>query len=1297
MDSPARPEDTNGDATSVTAGVVPLPVALEPTPAASPMPASADVEPTTAVDDHEPHHDHNHDHNHDHFVDPEHTDASELDNCWVDSSTPQPTSSYIPAGSFDDIAPSPTLDASATTAETAKTTDELDPPSYNTSLTNDEHATPHPLDTSDTRADLISTSASPLPLVAPKDAAPQTVSSREQDRVEPASVTVLEMAPKDDDDKAIIQIDDNTPSSPLLVMHHPTATTPRPERIELEHNHGNVGSSPDPLGLTPVASSAIASQQLTRHRSQCYTSRLGRADSEPLHRSSAAQATPTGELSPATTWPHSFTLDVENRPMKRSTPPCHPSATQDERRRRGNSILAEVPPLSHADDSESEDELGLAPPPRQASSVASRKGKRVARPKRKGKGKGKAAVKPKSISASQPARTLARRRSSFSIEVPFHPSSSLSTPRTRIATAADAPATAPSSTQETEGSLAFDPAPLPSPSASVSHPAHISPADGGSPPVAPSSDLTALPSSRLGTPEGSDSIDVEPTEVDVIDRPQTLAPSKTEGEAASQSKNEARDTIMSPSSPASAPAPTSLKTSTPPPSPPKKRIPRALIERQISLQSLATGSTSKKRLDDSYSSDEDMRPSPTSSTTVTKTKRAPRPKLLQSQAGSTKGQESPLVNVPAKQRRAPPAKKRVRSASSSDDEGKENGQQEDDSSELSELSEYAESPRKLPVTKKRRSDAKPSGSTTSATRRKSITTNSRAGTQSKVASTAGTQPKWAKESSTEDESMQDVESPATTQSTMPSQSQPVSTNPLGFLLAQIAPRETEEQRRSNWNVLRLDNLVWVLVEAVNGAKFWWPADVSDRQEYLPEHLKKALIVKDAASQMTSPSKKPPLSLTLLQDDEQTILQFKPSGEITIDDPQPTNVLTLRTEGKIRFDKTSFCEPSTIEDVKAPSVTAFESVLMKAWELEEKRAEDEAGDEDEGAIDEVKTQSKPSNASQQSKKGRKSVSSSPRKATPKRKKNGKKAASKELEDEPPGRNGSSDDELLRAEDESVGIDFPAIALGFADRAWWGCQVLGYIPAPSQGRQGHRATGKFSVEFIDGKLKNLPRKQIILPIQEEFLTVKLGQSVLNVGKNYEKELRRTVDGFKDQIQAIIDEVFRQAKHWNDEYHAGGNRRVRLAKDALLGELTPEYIEAVLDQIKRWAAGENNVRRKGSDRYEALNETDRSRYTADVLLPLVVQLLTIDELGSRDDGKRALIEDEGIAEPTEAQIEDKAFQLARNHLEKGSIMKTSEWIRATVRSCFLLTKTAALFSFPQSRQSEVWVVDETKHHVV
>ncbi|SGY72524.1 BQ5605_C005g03179 [Microbotryum silenes-dioicae] len=1235
MDTPARPDDTDGGASPVAADVVP-----------QDKPASADVESTTAVEN--LHYEHDCDRDHDPFVDPEHEDVSVLDNCWGDSSTPQPTSSYIPAGSFDDVAPPvPTLDASTSTAQTTTTTttDELDPPSSHTSLTNGDDPDSDPVESSDLPASASpAPSASLAPLITPEEAAAQVVASREQEHFEAAPVAALEVQIRGDgDDDDEIQIEDSAPSS---LVSHPSITTPRPSRtmvapfgFELELHHGTVGSSPDPLGMTPVASSEIASRQPSRHRSQSYISRLGRADSEPLDRSSAsAQATPTAELSPVTTWPHSFTLEVENRPMKRPTPPCPPSTSQEERFCRGNSILAEVPSSSHGDDSESDDELGLAPPPRQASSLASRKGKGVANPKPKlsAKGKGKAVVKARAGTASQSAQTSVRRKSSFSIEVPFHPSPSLATPRSRDAPHADISVTAPSSTQGTEVSL--EAASLPSAPASPLPPANNLSADIGSPPVTPSSDLTVLPSSRLGTPEPPVSSEVAPMEVDEIDQLRAPSPPAMESEAALQSQNEAAGTIVSPSSsmPAlvSAPAPTAPKTTTPPPSPPKKRVPRALIERQASMQSLATGSTSKKRLEDSDSSDEDMRPPPTSSTTFSKTKRVPRPKLSQSQTGSVKGRESSRVDIPAK-RRAPPLAKRkpVQRASSSDgdEEGKENGQHDDESSDLSDLSEYAESPRKQPVNKKRRSDAKPPGTTTIAGQKHGSITSGRAGTQSKIATTSGTQQKSKKERSAEDEdeSIKDADSPATTQSPMPSQSQPASTNPLGYVLAQIAPRETEDQRRSNWNVLRLDNLVWTLVEADNGARFWWPAD------------------------MTSPSKKPPLLLTLLQDDEQTILQLKPTGTITIDDPQPTNILTWRTEGKIRYDKTSFCEPSTIEDAKTPSVTAFESVLMKAWELEQRRAEDEAADEDQDESEEATVKAKSPPGAKASKKGRQSVSSSPRKGTPKRKKNGKKAASKDLDDE----NGSSDDELLRAEDESVGIDFPAIALGFADRAWWGCQVLDYTPAPSQGRQGHRAKGKFSVEFIDGKFKNLTRKQIILPIQEEFLTVKLGQSVLNVSKNYEQELRQNVDGFKDQMQAIIDEEFPQAKHWNEEYHAGGNRRIRLAKDALLGELTPEHIEAVVDQIKRWAAGENNVRRKGSDRYEALNETDRSRYNADVLLPLVVQLLTIDELDSRDEGKKVLMEEDGVAEPTEAQIEDKAFQLARNHLEKGSIMKTSE----------------------------------------
>lgn len=77
-------------------------------------------------------------------------------------------------------------------------------------------------------------------------------------------------------------------------------------------------------------------------------------------------------------------------------------------------------------------------------------------------------------------------------------------------------------------------------------------------------------------------------------------------------------------------------------------------------------------------------------------------------------------------------------------------------------------------------------------------------------------------------------------------------------------------------------------------------------------------------------------------------------------------------------------------------------------------------------------------------------------------------------------------------------------------------------------------------------------------------------------------------------------------------------------------------------------------GSSQYELLSPQDRVTYISDLLLPITSYLYHISENSFRSVATNELEEEISGAEPTEDQILERAFQLASEHFELGSVTK-------------------------------------------
>ncbi|ORY50195.1 hypothetical protein BCR35DRAFT_356118 [Leucosporidium creatinivorum] len=445
-------------------------------------------------------------------------------------------------------------------------------------------------------------------------------------------------------------------------------------------------------------------------------------------------------------------------------------------------------------------------------------------------------------------------------------------------------------------------------------------------------------------------------------------------------------------------------------------------------------------------------------------------------------------------------------------------------------------------------------------------------------------------------------------------SQPTSSFVQQLAVKAVAPRETPEQRAKGWALGRMDKLVWVRVEKEE-VQFWWPGDITNalRSER-------------------------PLKIALLLDDSKEILAFAPSNEVIIAEPDHTNILAFRTGAKIRFDRELFLENSEASSDSTPSPELFDTILKQAVELEALRGMEDDEEELPSSLPAPRKKGPGSPLKKGSKVETESEEGDP--------------SSEEVEEEEE----EEQDELLRDEDESAGFTYPSIVLAKSSRQWWGARLLNYQPPAkgAKGKGGKKAEGKFVVEWVDGSVSEVGKEDILTSSQPAFFTVKMGTTHLELPRDYVETLVEFAQDLHPTYQRIIDEDYPPATSWSDQFYKGGKARDALAKKARFGELRDEHTEALQKEITTWASGADGPRRTGSTRYEELSDAERSRYQADILLPLTVFHVIIHEHDFEVKAKDQLFE-EGNAIPTEDDIMVKAFALADDEFDRGSIQKS------------------------------------------
>ncbi|BGP46185.1 hypothetical protein JCM10450v2_002025 [Rhodotorula kratochvilovae] len=432
--------------------------------------------------------------------------------------------------------------------------------------------------------------------------------------------------------------------------------------------------------------------------------------------------------------------------------------------------------------------------------------------------------------------------------------------------------------------------------------------------------------------------------------------------------------------------------------------------------------------------------------------------------------------------------------------------------------------------------------------------------------------------------------------------------------------ETSEQRAKSWslNALPRDRPIWAHVRKDGKDCFWWPAQL------------------DCAHWET------PLRVKLYLDPESAILEYA-SETLTFDSPDHDDLVTFRNPTKLRFDKHTFRDAT---DAPTPPDAIFDRVLETA--IEKDAAIDEDDDEDMllppsslGTNGANKVSGKNGNGYA---KGKRRAASS------------EEESSSSEEDKP--KEADEDEGWLEGGGEDAGMSFPFYCLAQHKRTWWAARAARYEP-PSPSKPGAKPPkfGKFVIEWTDGSMGKVTRKNLLLPADSAFFTVKLGQTELDVPKSYVAKLRAFCsEALPAKFQKIIDEELPLAQDFNDAFFAGGSKRDRLAKKSAFGEMTVESLEEVQDAIDRWASGEMNggERPTGSERYEALEHSERTQYRVDVLLSIAVVLNYIDdhELAEKaEENLRA----RGSGLPSEDEVEEEAFKLARSDLELRSATKT------------------------------------------
>ncbi|KAK4058597.1 hypothetical protein OIO90_000041 [Microbotryomycetes sp. JL221] len=219
----------------------------------------------------------------------------------------------------------------------------------------------------------------------------------------------------------------------------------------------------------------------------------------------------------------------------------------------------------------------------------------------------------------------------------------------------------------------------------------------------------------------------------------------------------------------------------------------------------------------------------------------------------------------------------------------------------------------------------------------------------------------------------------------------------------------------------------------------------------------------------------------------------------------------------------------------------------------------------------------------------------------------------------------DEEGLLNKDSANEFTYPSYVLAKAQRHWWPARLDKLVTK-------------------DNAIDDYERKM-------------LGETELVRPQAYAANLNQFVQDHGDRWQSIINESFRPAVDWNDSFFAGGAQRESLSKRARFGELTQDHLDVLSVAISDWA-GKDPERKRGSQRYEALSDSDRSRYRADVLLPMVVFGYLGEEMGEFTDAEEALRSELNDQDVTETDIVERAYDLIVSRLEEdASITKAGK----------------------------------------
>lgn len=172
-------------------------------------------------------------------------------------------------------------------------------------------------------------------------------------------------------------------------------------------------------------------------------------------------------------------------------------------------------------------------------------------------------------------------------------------------------------------------------------------------------------------------------------------------------------------------------------------------------------------------------------------------------------------------------------------------------------------------------------------------------------------------------------------------------------------------------------------------------------------------------------------------------------------------------------------------------------------------------------------------------------------------------------------------------------------------------------------------------------------------------------LDISKQYIAKLKAFVSNDMVPIyQRVIDETLPMAQSRNDDFHAGGQKRERLATRSMFGELTDDIVEIFHNAISAWASGEGSESGppQGSARYAALTDSERVQYRTDVLLPIAIIENYVDDRRLFDEAEEAL-KQEGTAAPSDDEIKSRAYAMAEQDLDLRSVTKAGPLFRSLV----------------------------------